>query len=115
MPQITVTDTEFVVDLSKLEQLAALTKSRSIPRSCITSARIDVDVLKHLGFRAPGTGMPGVIAAGTFYKQGDRQFVYWHKGETPIVVELEHDKYDRLIIGLDPATAESVIEQLNAR
>jgi hypothetical protein len=114
MPHITVTDTELVVDLSKLEQLASLTKSLSIPRGDITSARIDPEILKHLGFRAPGTGMPGVIAAGTFYKQGDRQFVYWHKGETPIVVELAHEKYDRLIIGLDPEVAESVISQLNA-
>ena len=114
MPQITVTDSELLVDLSKLEEFASLTKSLSIPRSDITSARIDPEILKHLGFRAPGTGLPGVIAAGTFYKQGDRQFVYWHKGETPIVVELTHEKYDRLIIGLEPATAESVVDQLNA-
>ena len=114
MPQTTVTDPALVADLTKLEGLAALTKSLSIPRSGITSARIDEEVLKHLGFRAPGTGLPGVIAAGTFYKQGDRQFVYWHKGETPIVVELEHEKYDRLVIGLEAETAEAVVAELNA-
>lgn len=114
MRQITVTDTELVIDLSKLEELASLTKSFSIPRSAITSARIAEDVLKRLGFRAPGTGWPGVIAAGTFYKQGDRQFVYWRKGETPIVIELEHEKYDRLVIGLDSADAEAVVAQLDA-
>jgi hypothetical protein len=114
VPQIIVTASDLIVDLSKLEELASLTKSLSIPRGSITSARIDEAVLKHLGFRAPGTGLPGVIAAGTFYKQGDRQFVYWHKGETAIVIELEHEKYDRLVIGLDSATAEEVVAQLNA-
>lgn len=113
MPEITLTESSVVVDLSKLEELASLTRSLEIPLKNVRGATVDEGILKHLGLRAPGTGLPGVIAAGTFYKDGDRQFVYWHRGETPVVIELTHEKYDRLIIGVDHPQA--LVDAINAR
>jgi hypothetical protein len=40
-----------------------------------------------------------VIAAGTFYKRLDKQFVFWGVGESVVVVELDGHKFRRLILG----------------
>src|SRR5919199_5430598 len=56
------------------------------------------------GWRLPGTHLPGVIVAGTFYRGGRR--VVWDvrgTGERAIVVDLAGAGYDQLIVDVpDP-------------
>ena len=67
MPTLTVEDDELVVGLSGLERLAAFHfSSVRFPVASITDVVVESDVWKALrGIRAPGTGIPGVIAYGT--------------------------------------------------
>jgi hypothetical protein len=56
------------------------------------------------GIRAPGTQLPGVITAGTFYQQGKRVFWDVHQPENAIVLDLADERYDQLIVEVaDPA------------
>lgn len=65
------------------------------------------------GWRLPGTHLPGVIVAGTFYRGGQRLF--WDvrgAGERAIVVDLTGAAYDRLIV--DVPDTEAALQRLGA-
>jgi hypothetical protein len=113
MPNIEIRDGYLMVHLSPLQRWATLRKGVKVPLSRIRGATPDPGAIPHqLGIRAPGTGMPGFIAAGTFYKSGDKQFVYWRRGESAVLVELDGHKFDRLILGSkDP---KGLADQINA-
>jgi hypothetical protein len=52
------------------------------------------------GFRAPGTEIPGIIAAGTFYKNGRNFWDVVNKKNT-IIIELKDERYKKLYIEVD--------------
>ncbi len=57
-----------------------------------------------LGIRAPGTHLPGVISAGTFYAREGRVFWDVHAPERAIAILLHDDQYAKLVIEVeDPA------------
>ncbi|MEF9927306.1 MAG: hypothetical protein RR983_11945 [Massilia sp.] len=58
-----------------------------------------------LGLRLPGTHIPFVVAAGTFLKAGDRQFVFTRRKLHTIVIELADHEWTRLVIGVPDAHA----------
>lgn len=63
------------------------------------------------GLRMPGTHVPGVIIAGTFYRGGERIFWDVRRPENAIVVEIADERYDRLIVEVaDPAAAVELLE-----
>ncbi len=104
MAQITVSATELKVAISFLESVQALQRSFNIPLSKVRGATVDHNYIKAgLGLRSPGTGFPGVVAKGHFYKNGDRQLSLWHKGQDIIVIELQDSKWNRLILGCEDA------------
>jgi hypothetical protein len=53
------------------------------------------------GLKIAGTDIPNIFRAGTFYQQGE--WVFWdvHHPEKTIVVELEHEKFRKLIIEVE--------------
>jgi hypothetical protein len=100
MPTLELTKDELIVHLKVWEAIASLQKSIRIPLANVRGATDD-DGFRGaaLGLRAPGTGFPGLIAAGIYRKGGDRQFVFWTRGTQPVVIELANEKWDRIILG----------------
>jgi hypothetical protein len=100
MPKYKVANGQLEVHLSWMERLASLRWGVTVPLSQIKGATVDRGAVPaQLGIRAPGTGFPRVIAAGTFYKGFEKQFVFWGLGESVVVVELDGHKFRRLILG----------------
>lgn len=100
MPEYLIDQEKLEVKLSPIERLASLRWKVSVPLSAIKGATVDEGAVpSQLGLRIPGTGFPGVIAAGTFIKQWDKQFVFWSVGDSVVVVELAGHKFRRLILG----------------
>ena len=60
-----------------------------------------------LGWRLPGTHIPFVVAAGTFVRSGERQFVFTQRKLQTVVIELVHKEWTRLVIGVPDAHAEA--------
>jgi roadblock/LC7 domain-containing protein len=59
----------------------------------------------------PGTSIPGVITAGTFYQDGKRIFWDVHNPENKVVIELRDDRHGELIIQVaDPKAAVELVE-----
>jgi hypothetical protein len=112
MAKARINDENLVVDLGFLEAIAALQTSFTIPLSKVRGATEDADYINSgLGIRAPGTGFPGLIAKGTFRKNGQRVLSLWKRGDEIVVVELQGQKWDRILLGC--SDAESLAAQIN--
>jgi hypothetical protein len=102
VPTLTVEDDELVVGLTGLERLAAFHFSAvRFPLATISEVAVEPDVWKALrGIRAPGTGIPGVIAYGTRRCSGGRDLVFVTGGHRPgLRVDFgEGAPYARLVI-----------------
>jgi hypothetical protein len=97
---------DLIVRLSRLEQLAALRHELRVPCSAIEMICVDPDPWGALrGMRAPGTGIPGMIAYGVRRLTGRRPDFAALYGRGPAVrVELgPPSPFGRLIVSVaDP-------------
>ena len=106
MPTISLNAGNLFVNFSFWEKVGGLTGNIVVPLSHVRGATDDPTFIEHdLGFRSGGTGFPGLIAEGHFRKNGDRLLAMWRKGEQVVVIELEYEKWDRLVIGCEDARA----------
>ena len=64
--------------------------------------------------RAPGTGLPGVLALGTWRGNGGKDFAALYRGGPAVVVELEGAPFRRLLVSAHdaPAVAELLRDPL---
>ena len=51
--------------------------------------------------KAPGTHIPGLIKAGTYYTDHGKEFWYVTKGKGILTIDLKNESYKRLVLGLD--------------
>jgi len=108
MPRLELTDSELIVHLDKWEKLIAFHPSIRVPLAQVRGATEDNGFGGlNLGLRLPGTHVPFLLAAGTFFKGGDKQFVYTRRKRETIVIELAGNDWTRLVIGVPDAHAEA--------
>jgi hypothetical protein len=90
-----------------LDKVWAFKSQLSIPLTHITAVRVDAEIVKGWwhGLRMPGTSIPHVITAGTFYQDGKRVFYDIHAPEEAVVLSLDHETYDELVIEVENPTA----------
>ena len=90
-----------MVALSDLEKVGALRGDVRVPLSAVRVVRVADDPRPELrGMRAPGTGIPGVIALGSRRGEGHDFGAVYHN-RPAVVVELEGTSYDRLVVSID--------------
>src|SRR5258708_39979308 len=61
------------------------------------------------GVRVPGTQVPGIITAGTFYQSDGAVFYDVHDPERTIVIDLDHEHYKRLVIEVESPDAAGAV------
>ena len=96
------------------DKLWALKSHLEIPLAHIRSARIDPEPARGWwhGLKLPGTSIPGLLTAGTFYQSDGAVFYDVHDPERTVVLELDHEQYRRLVIEVeDPVT---LVEMLSS-
>ncbi|WP_281640176.1 hypothetical protein [Aurantimicrobium minutum] len=95
------------VNMGFWERFGSLSRNLTIPLSNVRGATDDPSFIKDgsLGLRSGGTGFPGLIAEGHFRKNGDKLFALWRRGEQIVVIELQNEKWDRLVLGCSDAHA----------
>ncbi len=101
MAEIQVEGGQVSIHLSFAEKIGALHGDLRFPVSAVRAVRVvDKPFSEIEGIRAPGTGVPGLIALGTYRTHGGRDFVAVYRGERGIVLEIDADntKYRRLIL-----------------
>ena len=95
------------MEVEGMDKVWALKSQLSIPLEHITDVRLDSDVVHQWwrGMKLPGTNLPGVISAGTFYQDGKRVFWDIHHPEMAVVIMLNHEFYNELVIEVDDPQA----------
>jgi hypothetical protein len=108
MVKISIADARATFDVQGWHKLLAFKSKLEIPLAHIRAVRSDPAAARSVwkGLRLPGTHVPGLLAAGTYYSGGKRSFWDVRRPDRAIVVELSDESYDRLIIEVEDPTAE---------
>jgi hypothetical protein len=102
MARVSIAGDDLIVDVEGLDRLWALKSRLTVPLANVRGATADPGIVRERkGIRSPGTHVPGVIVAGSFYTEGERVFWDVHNGDSAIVIELGDEKYARLVIEVD--------------
>ncbi|HEV7397504.1 MAG TPA: hypothetical protein VGN86_13415 [Pyrinomonadaceae bacterium] len=103
MVEITFEGDRVIFEMRGWDKLWSLRSRLEIPRDHIIDAHLDREPAMGWfeGLKIAGTDIPNIFRAGTFYQQGE--WVFWdvHHPEKTIVVELEHEKFRKLIIEVE--------------
>jgi len=113
MVDIAVSDGNLQVKVRGADKVWALKSSLEIPLEHITGVRMDPVAAKGWwhGLRCPGTSIPRVITAGTYYTRHQKSFWDVHNPDHAIVIDLRDESYDRLVVEVDdPESAVALIE-----
>jgi hypothetical protein len=97
---------ELAVRLNDLEKAGALRGDVRVPMSSVRSVTVSTTPFRDLrGIRAPGTGLPGVVALGTWRYRGGKDFAALYRGGPALVIELDGAEYRRLLVSAHDAVA----------
>jgi hypothetical protein len=97
---------ELVLHLRPMEKAEGMHSDIRVPLTAVRAVRAVDDPWPELrGIRAPGTGLPNVIAVGTRRGNFGKDFAAVHGKGPAVVVELEGADYGRFVVTLDDAAA----------
>lgn len=117
MVTIEIKDDMMILDVQGWDKLWALKSQMEIPLKNISGVYADPSTSLGWwkGIRAPGTHIPGVIVAGTFYQHGKRIFWDVKKPENTIIIDLNDERYHQLIVEVDnpTQTVDTIMSALN--
>ncbi len=112
MVDLAVSEGKLLVNVRGADKIWSFKSSLAISLEHVAGIRIDSTVVKSWwhGLRLPGTNVPGVITAGTYYQDGKKIFWDVHNPNRAVVIELRDESYDRLIVEVaDPEAAVALI------
>lgn len=114
MATLEIDGDDLVLRLRRWERLGALSGDVRVPLSAVTAVQVAADPFKAItGIRAPGTGLPGVVALGRWRSRKAVDFVAVHRGEPALVVELTGAAFRRLVVSTPQA--ETIALAISAR
>ncbi len=112
MVEIKVTAAEIQLEVVGMHKVWALKSRLRFPLSSVKSVTIDPQLAdRPRGLRAPGTYIPRLITAGTFYADHKRWFWDVCNANNALVIELEGEKYQMLVVEVEkPGAVAAQIE-----
>ena len=111
MAKVTISPANLRVDLTPAEVFWGFHRSLTVSGSQVLGAQeLGKGWMRTLGMRF-GTGLPGLMLAGTFTRKGEKSFVSWRKGQKPLQINLSGNKYSRIVVGVEDA--EALAEDIN--
>jgi hypothetical protein len=108
MTKLHIENGSLIVEVMGADKLWALKSHLTIPLEHIVLAEYKPEVARvwYHGLKLPGSSIPGVLTAGTFYKDGQRVFWDVHHADKTIVLTLRDESYQQLVIEVaDPQQA----------
>jgi hypothetical protein len=112
MVEISVVGNKAVFEVEGWDKLWSFKSRLEIPLAHVKGAHADPQPAMGWldGLKLLGTAIPHIFKAGTFYQDGD--YVFWdvRHPEKTIVIDLDHERFARLIIEVaDPTAAVALI------
>jgi hypothetical protein len=113
MVNIKIEGDKAIFEVQGWDKLWSLRSRLEIPLSHIKGALVDSKPAMgwFQGLRLAGTELPNIFRAGTFYQQGELVFWDVRVPENTIVIELEHERYKKLIIEVE--NREQEVKKIN--
>lgn len=107
MAELTVDGTDLVLHMRTVEKAEGFHRDIRLPLGAVTAVQVVDSVWNGAlrGWRAPGTGVPNVIAVGTRRGGFGKDFAAVHGTGPAVVVDLEGVDFARLIVTADDAAA----------
>lgn len=101
--QLSISDDQFKIDLDGWERIWAFyfNADLHIPLSHITQVSTEEPRHSWTDVRMPGTFLPGVIKAGTYYTDRGKEFWYVTRLGRYLTLELENEFYRRIVLSVD--------------
>ena len=113
MVDLSISGGNLLLHVRGADKLWAFKSSLEIPLAHVAEVRAD-PAIAHAwwhGIRMPGTSIPGVLTAGTFYHDGKRVFGDVHNPDQTVVIELKDERYNELIVEVaDPKAAVELVK-----
>jgi hypothetical protein len=105
---------DIVVELRPWERVESLHSDLRLPRTALQGVDVLDDAIHAVhGLRAPGTGVPGLVAVGTYRASGKKLFVVvHHDNRLGVRMRFARADYDEVIVGCDDP--EDVVARLTA-
>lgn len=111
MADLHVHDGTVTLAMSRLEHLEGFRRDLEAPVGSIRAVRAVTDPWPELrGLRAPGTGLPGVVAVGTRRGSFGKDFAAVHGRGPGVVLEFEGAEFERWVLTVeDPDAVAAVV------
>ena len=110
--RLNLDDGALTLTLEGMERIWSLRRTIRVPLSELGETRIGPPTWGFLDIRAPGTFLPWVLRAGTYYTRRGKEFWYARHGKDALTIELLRPKgYRRLV--LTPPDASAWKQQLD--
>ena len=112
MVRIDIAPPNLVVEVQGADKFFALKSRLVIPLAHVVRADTDPAAARKgwKGLRLPGTSIPGVLTAGSFYWRGVWTFWDVRRADRTIVIDLRNERYSRLVVEVaDPEAAVRMI------
>jgi hypothetical protein len=113
MVDISIAANKLLIIVEGWDKLWAFKGSLEIPLAHVKGAYPGLEAehgLDWTSIRAPGTFLPGVITAGTFYQHGKTVFWDVHNREKTVAIELHDERYNLLVVEVaDPDSTIKII------
>ena len=103
MVQVSIHNDRVRFEVEGWDKLWALKSQLEIPVAHIRAVRADPEPARGWwhGLRLPGTQIPGILTAGSFYQSDGFVFFDIHDPERTVVIDLDHEHYRRLVIEVE--------------
>ncbi len=117
MTEVEILENSLIVHVKGMDKILAFKSQLEVPLAHVVSAEVDPNTVQEferlfIGIKAPGTGLPGVIRAGTWYTDNGKVFWDVHDAHKSITIRLADETYSRLVVEVeDPATTCSRIQE----
>ncbi len=102
MNTVTISPTEVRIDVTGWDKLWSFKGTLTIPRASIVKAYVYDGKFWPPTWRCPGTAIPSVIIAGTYYGRNRTEFWSTHFRKTgALVLDLKNTDYTRIVVDVE--------------
>jgi hypothetical protein len=116
MARVEVSDSRLLIRLDRTDKLWAFKGTLEVPLEHVVGVEVDPERARipwsGLPIREPGSRLPGMLWSGDVREQGRWAFWDVRDPERAVIIDLEDERYDRLVIEVDdPAAAAAAIRR----
>ncbi len=101
MNKLTISKNVVRIEIIGWDKIWSFKGSLAIPKNSISKVYRHDGKLVPPWFRCPGTALPRIIVAGTYYGQGRKEFWNIHFGKGALVFDLKDAEYTRIVVDVD--------------